>query len=114
MQPANGHAAASTDRVRSQTGQAAARADRACSQTGQAAARADTARAQALLNIISNPVNSTVPIAASVLKAAGVYDPKRLFGVTTLDVVRSAWESASACQGAVPQEHPTQPVWSRN
>ena len=43
---------------------------------------------QALLNIISNPVNSTVPIAAEVLKQKGVYDPKRLFGVTTLDVVR--------------------------
>lgn len=27
---------------------------------------------------------------AEVLKAAGVFDPKRLFGVTTLDVVRSS------------------------
>lgn len=44
--------------------------------------------AQALLNIISNPVNSTVPIAAETLKKMGVYDPKKLFGVTTLDVVR--------------------------
>ncbi|KAK9825635.1 hypothetical protein WJX81_001931 [Elliptochloris bilobata] len=44
---------------------------------------------KALLNVISNPVNSTVPIAAAVLKAKGVYDPKRLFGVTTLDVVRA-------------------------
>ncbi len=42
---------------------------------------------QAILNIISNPVNSTVPIAAEILKQKGVYDPKRLFGVTTLDVV---------------------------
>ncbi|KAJ5107548.1 hypothetical protein N7456_004223 [Penicillium angulare] len=39
--------------------------------------------------VISNPVNSTVPIAAEVFKAAGVFDPKRLFGVTTLDVVRA-------------------------
>jgi malate dehydrogenase len=39
--------------------------------------------------IISNPVNSTVPIAAQVFKNAGVYDPKKLFGVTTLDVVRA-------------------------
>ena len=39
--------------------------------------------------VISNPVNSTVPIAAEVLKQANVYDPKRLFGVTTLDVVRA-------------------------
>ncbi|KAF8758699.1 malate dehydrogenase [Rhizoctonia solani] len=37
--------------------------------------------------IISNP---TVPIAAEVLKKAGKFDPKRLFGVTTLDVVRAA------------------------
>ncbi|KAI5861536.1 malate dehydrogenase-like protein [Durotheca rogersii] len=44
---------------------------------------------KAKLLIISNPVNSTVPICAEVLKAHGVYDPKRLFGVTTLDVVRA-------------------------
>jgi len=44
---------------------------------------------RAFINIISNPVNSTVPVAAEVLKLAGVYDPKRLFGVTTLDVVRA-------------------------
>lgn len=44
---------------------------------------------KAFVLIISNPVNSTVPIAAEVLKNAGVFDPQRLFGVTTLDVVRS-------------------------
>ena len=44
---------------------------------------------EATLNIISNPVNSTVPIAAETLKAMGVYDPKKLMGVTTLDVVRA-------------------------
>ncbi|KDP31258.1 hypothetical protein JCGZ_11634 [Jatropha curcas] len=44
---------------------------------------------EALIHIISNPVNSTVPIAAEVLKHKGVYDPKKLFGVTTLDVVRA-------------------------
>ncbi|KHN18555.1 Geranylgeranyl diphosphate reductase, chloroplastic [Glycine soja] len=43
----------------------------------------------AFVQIISNPVNSTVPIAAEVLKQKGVYDPKKLFGVTTLDVVRA-------------------------
>ena len=48
---------------------------------------------QAILNIISNPVNSTVPIAAEVLKQKGTYDPKRLFGVTTLDVVSPAFDS---------------------
>ena len=40
--------------------------------------------AQAVVAIISNPVNSTVPIAAEVFKAAGTYDPKKLLGVTTL------------------------------
>ncbi|KAL6570191.1 hypothetical protein OROMI_014705 [Orobanche minor] len=43
----------------------------------------------ALVNVISNPVNSTVPIAAEVFKSKGVYDERRLFGVTTLDVVRA-------------------------
>jgi malate dehydrogenase len=40
--------------------------------------------------VISNPVNSTVPIVAEIFKAKGVYNPKRLFGVTTLDVVRAS------------------------
>jgi len=44
----------------------------------------------AKLLIISNPVNSTVPIVSEVFKAKGVYDPKKLFGVTTLDVVRAS------------------------
>ena len=44
---------------------------------------------QAWINMISNPVNSTVPIAAETLKAMGKYDPKKLFGVCTLDVVRA-------------------------
>ncbi|EGP83868.1 unnamed protein product [Zymoseptoria tritici ST99CH_1A5] len=45
---------------------------------------------EASLLVISNPVNSTVPITAEVFKAAGVYNPKKLFGVTTLDVVRAS------------------------
>lgn len=40
--------------------------------------------------MISNPVNSTVPIYAEVLKKNNVYDPKRLYGVTTLDIVRAS------------------------
>ncbi|XP_050521768.1 malate dehydrogenase, mitochondrial [Daktulosphaira vitifoliae] len=43
----------------------------------------------ALVGIISNPVNSAVPAAAEILKKLNVYDPKKLFGVTTLDIVRS-------------------------
>lgn len=34
-------------------------------------------------------MNSTVAIASEVLKKKGVYDPRRVFGVTTLDVVRA-------------------------
>lgn len=45
---------------------------------------------KAIVAIITNPVNSTVPIASEVLKKAGVYDPNRVLGVTTLDVVRAA------------------------
>ncbi|KAK3026772.1 hypothetical protein RJ639_040311 [Escallonia herrerae] len=44
---------------------------------------------KAIVNLISNPVNSTVPIAAEILKKAGCYDPRRLLGVTMLDVVRA-------------------------
>jgi NAD-dependent malate dehydrogenase len=40
--------------------------------------------------VISNPVNSTVPIVAKTLEKAGVFDPRRLYGVTSLDVVRAA------------------------
>ena len=53
---------------------------------GQASAKACP---KACFLIISNPVNSTVPIFAEVLKSAGVYDKRKLFGVTTLDVCRA-------------------------
>jgi len=43
----------------------------------------------AMIAIISNPVNSTVPIASEVFKKAGVYNPNKIFGVTTLDIVRA-------------------------
>ena len=44
---------------------------------------------KALVGVITNPVNGTVPIVAEVFKKAGTYDAARLFGVTTLDVIRS-------------------------
>lgn len=44
---------------------------------------------KACVGIITNPVNTTVAIAAEVLKKAGVYDKNKLFGITTLDVIRS-------------------------
>lgn len=53
-----------------------------------AAAAAETCP-EAALAIISNPVNSTVPIASEMFKKAGKYDPRKIFGVTTLDIVRA-------------------------
>jgi len=43
----------------------------------------------AVVGIITNPVNSTVPIASEVFKKHGVYNPNKIFGITTLDVVRA-------------------------
>ncbi|WP_410751012.1 malate dehydrogenase [Citrobacter sp. U14242] len=43
----------------------------------------------ACIGIITNPVNTTVAIAANVLQKAGVYDKNKLFGITTLDVIRA-------------------------
>lgn len=44
----------------------------------------------AMICIITNPINSLVPVAAEVMKHAGVYNERKLFGVTTLDRVRAA------------------------
>uniref|UniRef100_A0A8C2V2X9 Malate dehydrogenase n=1 Tax=Chinchilla lanigera TaxID=34839 RepID=A0A8C2V2X9_CHILA len=44
---------------------------------------------EAMICIIANPVNSTIPITAEVFKKHGVYNPNRIFGVTTLDIVRA-------------------------
>lgn len=44
---------------------------------------------EAVVGIITNPVNSTVPIANEVYKKYGIDHSKKLFGVTTLDVVRA-------------------------
>ena len=43
----------------------------------------------AVVAIISNPVNSTVPIACEVMKQNGKFDKRKILGVTTLDIVRS-------------------------
>lgn len=43
----------------------------------------------AFIEIITNPINSTLPLAAEVLKKAGLFNPCKLFGITTLDVVRA-------------------------
>lgn len=44
---------------------------------------------EAMICIIANPVNSTIPITAEVFKKHGVYNPNKIFGVTTLDIVRA-------------------------
>jgi malate dehydrogenase len=59
---------------------------------------------KAFILVISNPVNSTVPISAEVLKAAGVFNAQRLFGVTTLDIVRAETFVAEIVGKAIPQE----------
>lgn len=56
----------------------------------------------AFVAIISNPVNSTVPIFAEVMKKHGVFNPKRIFGVTTLDIVRAS-TFVSAVKGTNPE-----------
>lgn len=45
---------------------------------------------KAMVLVVTNPVNSTVPIASEVFKIQGVYDPRRIIGVTTLDIVRAS------------------------
>jgi malate dehydrogenase len=41
----------------------------------------------AFIAVISNPVNSTVPIVAETMKQFGVFDPSKIFGVTTLVLI---------------------------
>jgi len=59
--------------------------------------------------VISNPVNSTVPIVAGTLEKAGVFDPAHVFGVTTLDVVRAS-RFLSGIVGASPNDTPVNVV----
>ncbi|KAI8865282.1 malate dehydrogenase [Ramicandelaber brevisporus] len=57
---------------------------------GLAVACAQHAAAGVMVLVISNPVNSMVPIVAEVFKQHGKYDPRRIFGITSLDVVRAS------------------------
>jgi malate dehydrogenase len=43
----------------------------------------------ACIGIITNPVDSLVPLAAEILKQAQVYNWRKLFGITTLDLTRA-------------------------
>lgn len=44
---------------------------------------------EAMMCIISNLVNSTIPVPSEIFKKHGVYNPNKVFGVTTLDIVRA-------------------------
>ncbi|GET92103.1 malate dehydrogenase, putative [Leishmania tarentolae] len=44
---------------------------------------------KSVLAIISNPLNSMVPVAAETLQRAGVYDPRKLFGIISLNKMRA-------------------------
>ena len=45
---------------------------------------------EAHILMISNPVNLTIPIVSTVFEKAGIYNPRQIFGVTTLDIVHAA------------------------
>ncbi|KAL0267147.1 UNVERIFIED_CONTAM: hypothetical protein PYX00_009497 [Menopon gallinae] len=44
---------------------------------------------KALLAILTNPINSFVPMVSKMYKSCNVYDPNRIFGVTTIDTMRA-------------------------
>lgn len=58
---------------------------------------------KAKILVISNPVNSTVPVFAEVLKKNGVWNEKYLMGVTTLDSVRAS-RFVSELKGTDPKD----------
>lgn len=55
-----------------------------------------------MLAIATNPVNSLVPLACEQLKKFGVFNPRTVFGITSLDVVR-ANTFAAKVQGYEPE-----------
>ncbi|KAF9439980.1 NAD-malate dehydrogenase [Macrolepiota fuliginosa MF-IS2] len=52
---------------------------------------------KAFILVISNPVNSTVPIIAETLKKHGIFNPKCVFGVTMLDIIHASTFVAEKC-----------------
>ncbi|EED11604.1 malate dehydrogenase, putative [Talaromyces stipitatus ATCC 10500] len=64
--------------------------------------RYDLAQSQGFRAHRLQPRQPYRPISAEVLKAAGVFDPKRFFGVTTLDVVRAETFSRSTVARRTP------------
>ena len=58
---------------------------------------------KAFILVISNPVNSTVPITAEVLRNKKIFNAQRVFGVTTLDIVRAETFVAEIAGKSTPQ-----------
>ncbi|XP_026473758.1 malate dehydrogenase, mitochondrial-like [Ctenocephalides felis] len=44
---------------------------------------------KAIIGIITNPVNSVVPIACEIMMKHKKFDPRKIFGITTLDLCRA-------------------------
>jgi len=57
----------------------------------------------ACIGIITNPINTLVALAAEVLKKANIYDKRKLFGITTLDIIRA--EDFIAEEKGIPAEY---------
>lgn len=53
----------------------------------------------AFICIITSPINSIVPIVGEILNHFGVYDPKKIFGITTLSAIRATTFIANAKVG---------------
>lgn len=55
---------------------------------------------KAIILVVTNPINAIVPFVAELLISYGVFDARKLFGVTTLDIVRAETFLAEA-EGSV-------------
>ncbi|GAV29025.1 hypothetical protein PMKS-002504 [Pichia membranifaciens] len=60
---------------------------------------------EATVLVISNPVNSTVAVFKEIFVKHGVFDAKKLFGVTALDHVRSNTFLSELIEGTLPQHY---------
>ncbi|KAJ8725119.1 hypothetical protein PYW07_016077 [Mythimna separata] len=52
----------------------------------------------AFLAIATNPINSMVPFASSILYKYGIYNPFKVFGITQIDIARTRTYTAEALQ----------------
>jgi malate dehydrogenase len=62
----------------------------------------------AFILVITNRVNSIVPLIAEILKSENKFNPRKLFGVATLDVIRASTFAAQATK--IPPEDIVVPV----